>query len=150
MKQNDGLGNSLSQRAGCGHKVARLLCGNLGQHYLTDQLESFSMQTQPSWEVWPSDNCARDDSHLLLQTYQSNWGDGRLHVRSIGKCFSRWGCVTKHPITHVDEQNPKTVHACLQCDYPGIEQLGQSAAAQIRWDDEVALVNIDVRARKRH
>lgn len=59
-------------------KVAILLCTYQGQHYLGDQLESFSAQTHSHWEVWASDDGSDDNTHAILESYQSLWDAGRL------------------------------------------------------------------------
>lgn len=61
-------------------KVAILLCTYHGQHYLSDQLESFASQTHSNWEVWASDDGSIDDTHSILDAYKSKWGGGRLSV----------------------------------------------------------------------
>lgn len=61
-------------------KVAILLCTYHGQHYLAEQLESFSAQTYPHWEVWASDDGSKDDTHAILDTYKTKWGNNRLSI----------------------------------------------------------------------
>jgi len=61
-------------------KVAILLSTYHGQHYLAEQLESFSAQTHSNWEVWASDDGSEDDTHRILAAYQKRWPDGKLAV----------------------------------------------------------------------
>lgn len=63
-------------------KVAILLCTYQGQRYLAEQLISFEAQSHSSWEVWASDDGSKDDTHMILETYQRKWPEGRLFVRS--------------------------------------------------------------------
>lgn len=63
-------------------KVAILLCTYQGQRYLAEQLTSFEIQSHSSWEVWASDDGSEDDTHMILESYQRKWPEGRLFVRS--------------------------------------------------------------------
>lgn len=61
-------------------KVAILLCTYHGQHYLAEQLASFSAQTHSDWEVFASDDGSIDDTHQILLDHQAQWGTGRLSI----------------------------------------------------------------------
>ena len=61
-------------------RVAILLCTYHGQHYLAEQLDSFAAQTHTNWEVWASDDGSEDDTHSILEDYQSRWDAGRLSI----------------------------------------------------------------------
>lgn len=61
-------------------RVAILLCTYHGQHYLAEQLDSFAAQTHQNWEVWASDDGSEDDTHAILEDYQSRWDVGRLSI----------------------------------------------------------------------
>lgn len=62
-------------------KVAILLCTFQGQHYLSEQLDSFAAQTHSNWEVWTSDDRSQDRTHVILGIYKSKWDPGKLNVR---------------------------------------------------------------------
>lgn len=62
-------------------KVAILLCTFQGQHYLSEQLDSFAAQTHTNWEVWTSDDRSQDRTHAILGAYKSRWAPGKLNVR---------------------------------------------------------------------
>jgi len=51
---------------------------------------------------------------LIEQEY-----DIKLHVRSIGKYFVRWGFVPQKPFKRAYEQSPEAVQAWLKGKYPG-------------------------------
>jgi len=61
-------------------RVAILLCTYHGQHYLPEQLDSFAAQTYENWAVWASDDGSEDDTHSILEDYQSRWDVGRLSI----------------------------------------------------------------------
>ncbi|HWX02709.1 glycosyltransferase family 2 protein [Collimonas sp.] len=63
-------------------KVAILLCTYHGQRYLAEQLDSFAAQSYKSWEVWASDDCSRDKTQEILNSYQRKWGRDRLSIHS--------------------------------------------------------------------
>lgn len=63
-------------------KVAILLCTYHGQHYLADQLDSFSAQTHANWQVCASDDGSEDDTHAILTQYQQKWGAARLSMHA--------------------------------------------------------------------
>ena len=63
-------------------KVAILLCTLSGQRYLDEQLKSFAAQTHSNWEVWASDDGSIDNTHNILQSYQTQWGAARLSIHS--------------------------------------------------------------------
>jgi transposase len=71
----------------------------------------------------------------------------KLQVRSIGKYLIRWGFTPQKPIKRTYEQSPVAVQACLEGEYPAIEQRAKAEGAEIHWGDETALVNTDVRGR---
>lgn len=56
-------------------KIAILLCTHNGQHYLTEQLESFAIQTHTNWEVWVSDDGSQDDTLAIIASYREKWQD---------------------------------------------------------------------------
>ena len=61
-------------------KVAILLCTYDGQHYLSEQLDSFAMQSHSNWDVWVSDDGSKDRTHEILEDYKKNWPAGTLSV----------------------------------------------------------------------
>ncbi|MGW8390337.1 glycosyltransferase family 2 protein [Pseudoduganella sp. HUAS MS19] len=61
-------------------KVAILLSTYHGQHYLAEQLDSFSAQTHSDWEVWASDDGSADGTPGILAAYRQQWPAGRLAV----------------------------------------------------------------------
>jgi len=61
-------------------KVAILLCTYHGQHYLAEQLDSFSAQIYSNWEVWASDDGSQDDTHAILENYRQKWRGERLSI----------------------------------------------------------------------
>lgn len=61
-------------------KVAILLCTYHGQHYISEQLDSFAAQTHANWEVWASDDGSEDDTLATLEAYQQKWAPGRLSI----------------------------------------------------------------------
>jgi glycosyltransferase involved in cell wall biosynthesis len=61
-------------------KVAILLCTYHGQHYLSEQLDSFVAQTHSNWEVWASDDGSLDKTRAILKDYQQRWPKGRLSI----------------------------------------------------------------------
>ena len=63
-------------------KVAILLCTYNGQHYLSEQLDSFQTQSHANWEVWASDDGSEDDTQAILEAYQQKWPPGRLSIHS--------------------------------------------------------------------
>ena len=63
-------------------KVAILLCTYQGQHYLNEQLDSFTAQSYPNWEVWVSDDGSQDDTRAILEAYRSKWGSDRLSIHA--------------------------------------------------------------------
>ena len=63
-------------------RVAILLCTYHGQHFLADQLDSFSAQTHANWQVCASDDGSEDDTHAILAQYQQKWGADRLTMHA--------------------------------------------------------------------
>lgn len=63
-------------------KVAILLGTYHGQQFLADQLDSFAAQTHGNWQVWASDDASQDDTHAMLSSYQSAWGEDRFSISS--------------------------------------------------------------------
>ena len=63
-------------------RVAILLCTYHGQHFLADQLDSFSCQTHTNWQVFASDDGSEDDTHTILAQYQHKWGAARLNMHA--------------------------------------------------------------------
>lgn len=61
-------------------KVAILLCTYHGQHYLAEQLDSFTAQSHANWEVWASDDGSKDDTHAILEACMQQWPVGRLSI----------------------------------------------------------------------
>ncbi len=61
-------------------KVAILLCTYHGQHFLSEQLDSFAVQSHDNWEVWASDDGSQDDTQAILKAYQQKWPNGRLSI----------------------------------------------------------------------
>jgi len=70
----------MSRQAQSLPKVAILLCTYHGQHYLADQLESFTAQIHSNWEVWASDDGSKDGTHTILESYQGKWSADRLSI----------------------------------------------------------------------
>ena len=60
-------------------KVAILLCTCHGQRYLAEQLDSFEAQTHANWEIWASDDCSKDETNAILETYRDKW-KGRFSI----------------------------------------------------------------------
>jgi len=63
-------------------KVAILLCTYEGQQYLSQQLDSFTVQTHANWEVWASDDGSGDRTREILKGYEKMWPPGRLSVHA--------------------------------------------------------------------
>ena len=61
-------------------KVAILLCTYQGQDFLTEQLQSFEVQSHSSWEVWASDDGSHDGTLAILELYKNNWPEGSLNI----------------------------------------------------------------------
>lgn len=81
-KLNDEAEGQMLSSTGLSPKVAILLCTFHGQHYLADQLDSFAAQTHTNWEVWASDDGSLDDTHSILESYSSKWGQERISIHS--------------------------------------------------------------------
>jgi glycosyltransferase involved in cell wall biosynthesis len=68
-------------------KVAILLCSYQGEHYLSEQLQSFAVQTFNNWHVWASDDRSKDNTCRILEDYRNKW-EGKLSLISgQGKGF---------------------------------------------------------------
>jgi glycosyltransferase involved in cell wall biosynthesis len=53
---------------------------NQGQHYLAEQLDSFSTQSYTNWELWASDDGSKDQTLEILEEYRQKWPTGRLSI----------------------------------------------------------------------
>jgi len=62
--------------------VAILLCTYQGTRYLAEQLDSMDAQDHRNFIVWASDDNSKDDTHHILQQYQSSWGRECFSIRS--------------------------------------------------------------------
>ena len=69
----------------------------------------------------------------------------KLQARSIGEYLTGWGFTPQKTIKRAYEQSPAAVQACLEGEYPGIEQRARAEGAEIHWGDETAQVVTDVR-----
>ncbi|MFV3307177.1 glycosyltransferase family 2 protein [Pseudomonas sp. NY15181] len=70
-------------------KVAILMGTYQGQHYLPEQLDSFTVQTHSNWEVWASDDGSRDGTRAIFDAYAQHWPADRLRVLTgPGKGFA--------------------------------------------------------------
>ena len=61
-------------------QLAILLGTCQGQRFLSEQLESFAMQTYKDWALWVSDDGSLDETHGILESYRVRWPDGALRV----------------------------------------------------------------------
>ncbi|OOV85920.1 glycosyltransferase family 2 protein [Oceanospirillum linum] len=69
------------QGAAC-PKVAILLCTYNGQHFLNEQLDSFSAQSHSNWQVYASDDGSTDTTLQILRERQQSWPGQPLEVLS--------------------------------------------------------------------
>jgi glycosyltransferase involved in cell wall biosynthesis len=53
-----------------------------GRAYLEEQLDSLEKQTHTNWQLIVSDDGSTDNTHSLLEKYQSKWPEGKLITRS--------------------------------------------------------------------
>lgn len=58
--------------------VAILLCTYNGQDYLDEQLDSFTEQTHPNWQVYASDDGSTDKTLQILRERQQKWSTNQL------------------------------------------------------------------------
>jgi len=72
------LHSPIANTTGRQAKIAILLATYQGHHYLTEQLDSFAMQTHQNWTVWVSDDGSLDGTHAILEHYKKHWPVGRL------------------------------------------------------------------------
>lgn len=63
-------------------KVAILLCTYNGQHFLNEQLDSFTAQTHLDWQVFASDDGSTDASLQILKKRQQILPDNQLKILS--------------------------------------------------------------------
>lgn len=63
-------------------KVAILLCTYNGQHFLNEQLDSFTAQTHLDWQVFASDDGSTDTTLQLLKERQQKLPDNQLEILS--------------------------------------------------------------------
>lgn len=61
-------------------KVAIFLCTYNGQQFLSSQLDSFSSQTYPNWELHASDDGSKDGTQVLLQNFQKQHGLDKVFI----------------------------------------------------------------------
>jgi glycosyltransferase involved in cell wall biosynthesis len=59
-------------------RVSVLLCTYDGQSYLADQLRSIAAQEHKDWKLWVSDDASRDDTHMIVDQFQRDWGSDRV------------------------------------------------------------------------
>ena len=62
--------------------VAILLCTHQGSQFLTEQLDSILSQEHNNFSIWASDDSSDNDTHQILEQYQSQWGEERLSIHS--------------------------------------------------------------------
>ena len=63
-------------------KVAILLCTYNGQHFLDEQLDSFTAQTHPDWQIYASDDGSTDTTLQLLKERQQKLPENQLKILS--------------------------------------------------------------------
>ena len=71
----------------------------------------------------------------------------KLSVFGVDNYLKRWGFTPQKPIKKAYEQHPEVVQAWLDEQYTEIEKRATSEDAAIRWGDETAMVNTNVRGR---
>jgi len=64
------------------NSIAILLCTMQGQCYLREQLDSIVKQTHSNWAIWVSDDGSDDDTHVILNEYQTKLGESRFTIHS--------------------------------------------------------------------
>jgi len=62
--------------------VAVLLCTHQGSQFLAEQLDSIHSQKHSNLSIWASDDSSDNDTHQILEQYQSQWGQERLSIHS--------------------------------------------------------------------
>lgn len=60
--------------------VAILLCTYNGSAFISEQLESFAMQTHRNWVIYVSDDGSSDETVKLLKDFQTKQGEDRLII----------------------------------------------------------------------
>lgn len=60
--------------------VAILLCTYNGSAFISEQLESFAMQTHRNWVIYASDDGSSDETVKLLKEFQTKQGEDRLII----------------------------------------------------------------------
>lgn len=61
-------------------QLAILLGTCQGQRFLSEQLDSFALQTYKDWALWVSDDGSLDETRCILETYRARWPAGTLRV----------------------------------------------------------------------
>lgn len=61
-------------------KIAILLCTYNGEKYLKGQIDSIINQTYQNWVIYVSDDGSTDGTISILEEYQQQLGEGRLHI----------------------------------------------------------------------
>lgn len=62
--------------------VAVLLCTHYGSRFLAEQLDSISHQEHSNFCIWASDDGSDDNTHQILEQYQSQWEAERFSIHS--------------------------------------------------------------------
>ena len=62
-----------------------------------------------------------------------------MPIRTVGEYLKRWGYTPQKPLKRAYEQDPQTVKAWVDIEYPAIEQRAQQENAEIAWGDESGL-----------
>jgi glycosyltransferase involved in cell wall biosynthesis len=62
-------------------QVVILMCTYNGAEFLSGQLDSIAAQTYTNWRLVVSDDGSSDDTVLILQAYQRQWGVDKLEIR---------------------------------------------------------------------
>jgi transposase len=63
----------------------------------------------------------------------------QLSIWTVGRYLSRWGFTPQKPTRRAYEQNPETVQAWLNKDYPMMQKQAKKEKALIYWGDEMGL-----------
>jgi transposase len=63
----------------------------------------------------------------------------QLSIWTVGRYLSRWGFTPQKPTRRAYEQNPETVEAWLNKDYPMMKKQAKKEKALIYWGDEMGL-----------
>ena len=64
-----------------------------------------------------------------------------MPIRTVGEYLKRWGFTPQKPLKKAYKQNPKTVKAWLDNEYPEILKRAKEENAEIHWGDETGLCN---------